>query len=125
MKKCCYNVLCVLQFNFIIIMPPQTQYLPVAEISQTHDERNVHQARMSAVFEKIYFCVSSFLYPLSYVIERKRFTGRIRNFLYNKLCYRVNFTFQLFFCVFAEPCYLRSCVMQFFCQVKKCITQPH
>ena len=33
-------------------------------------------------------------------IEKKRFRGRIRNFLYNKLCHIVTYIFQLFFCAF-------------------------
>ena len=35
--------------NFLIILPPRTQYLPVvAGISQTGDERTAREARMSA-----------------------------------------------------------------------------
>ena len=34
--------------NFIITMPPRTQYLPVARISKTDGERTAREARMSA-----------------------------------------------------------------------------
>ena len=35
-------------------------------------------------------------------IEEKRLRGRIRNFLYNKLCHRVTFIFQLFLYAFGQ-----------------------
>ena len=56
-------------------------------------------------------------------IEKKKFRGRIRNFLYNKLCYRVTFIFQLFFCAFGRAILLERLLWHNFYSVKNCIKQ--
>ena len=80
----------------------RTSHLMLFTTLLTQYKIGVHPSIVTHCKKNVLISVHFYSYRITKgcIIEKKRTRGRIRNFLYNKLCHRVTFIFQLFFCAF-------------------------